>query len=83
MPVLPNAGTFSPLLVRDIADGKETFVREYARVLPRPLAAANLCGSLAGSPMDGATVRDEDFDKAIDLLMRTAGDIVNRHVRVS
>jgi hypothetical protein len=83
MPVLPNAGTFSPLLVRDIADGKETFVREYARVLPRPLAAANLCGSLAGSPMDGATVRDEDFDKAIDLLMRTGGDIVNRHVRAS
>jgi hypothetical protein len=81
MPVLPHAGTLSPLLVNDIAGGEDRFVPEYARRLPQRLAAANLCGSLVGLPMDGAEAGEAAFAKTVAVLLESRGGVINRHVR--
>jgi hypothetical protein len=81
MPLLNNVGIFSPLLMNDVA-GDETLLPAYASELPAPIAAANLCGSLAGQTMEGALADEAAYMTVIDKCLSSRGNVVNRHVRV-
>jgi hypothetical protein len=81
LPMIANAGIFSPVLMRDIASGEERILPSYAAKLPAPLAAANLCNSLAGKLSEGHVATVSDYEAVIEKCLRTRGEVVNRHVR--
>jgi hypothetical protein len=83
MPVLPNVGMLSPLLLRDIASGEDRFVPAYALQLRQPLAAANLCGSLVDQPLQGIAADETVYDAVVSRLLQSRGDVINRHCAAS
>ncbi len=75
--VLQNVGLFTPQLVRDIAAGGSELLARWAIRFGRPIGAANLCASMQGRQFSGARVDAADMQRAVDMLLRTCGDVVN------
>ncbi len=75
IPLLTNVGMFSPCLMRDIANGTETYLKGCAQHLPAPLACANLCASLLGI---GSHMSPDLYDAVVDKCLRTGGGVVNQ-----
>lgn len=79
-PLLTNVGLFSPILLSDIARGKERYVKFYIKEFGAPVRAANLCASYEGKKYNGLTLHELDYDRALDQLVETSGAVVNRHL---
>lgn len=78
--VLHNVGLFSPPVVRDLAAGGGEIVRIWARHFGHAIGAANLCASLQDRESAGARVGADEMQRAVDVLVRTRGAIVNDHL---
>lgn len=81
LPLLAHNGTFSPRTLRDLVEGGSWALRALARAHGVRLGAANLCGGLVG---DGGwsprPVPPTWLERAVDVLLETSGDVVNRFV---
>jgi hypothetical protein len=71
-PVLTNVGMFSPCVVRGLAAADDRYPAIQARAFGHPVYAANLCTSLA------AHITEAEYIGAIDALVASRGDAVNR-----
>jgi hypothetical protein len=76
--VLQNVGLFVPPLIRDIAAGGGAWLDQWIRRLPQPIVAANLCLSMQDRHFSGAAVDAQDMRKAVQVLLETHGNVVNR-----
>lgn len=75
LPLLNNVGMFSPIVMADIAARAGRCLPVYARHLPAPLAAANLCFSLQH------TAATDTPQRVADACVETRGEVVNRLIR--
>jgi hypothetical protein len=83
MPVerLTSVGLFTPKLMMDIAQGGPTLCAIYARQFGFPMGAANLCHFTHHLADDANRQQlDQVFEQAIQQLLTTQGDILNRHL---
>lgn len=67
-PVAERAGMLSPPVMRDLAAGGGPCLELFRARSPEPVAAANLCSSLAG----GRETADAEVEAAIDALLNNA-----------
>jgi len=82
LPLIENIGLFSPALLGDIASGSGKLMRRYMALFSEPLYAANLCGSFYGKRAFGVKADDALYQKVMENLMYSKGDIMNRFRRV-
>ncbi|MEZ4400365.1 MAG: hypothetical protein R3B06_10125 [Kofleriaceae bacterium] len=77
LPTIGEVGMLSPPLARAVAAGGGPACATFARAHGQAIAAVNLCASLVDDPrgFDAATVA-----RALDHLMATGGDVINRHL---
>jgi len=81
---LKTVGLFTPAILRDIASGEARLPAAFARGFGHKVAAANLCHFYRGVlPGSSTAMYDAIMLKAIDVLMKTRGEAVNRHVPFS
>jgi hypothetical protein len=74
-PLCTGVGLFSPLVVRGLAAGETRYVEVQTQAFGFPVYAANLGASSQGE------IVEADYMKAIDVLLASRGDVVNRHLR--
>lgn len=83
MPIerLTSVGLFTPRLIEDIAEGGHHLCARYARQFGHPMAAANLCHFTRHCADIARRQRlDTIFEQAIERLLKTQGQILNRHL---
>ena len=73
-PLMTGVGLFSPWVVRGLAAGETRHVAAQARAFGYPVYAANLGASSQGQ------IVETDYMRAIDVLLASRGDVVNRHL---
>lgn len=78
LPVVAHAGLFSPGLVIELAAGGEEYSRDYASGTRGAVACANLCGSMAGRPVWDSLMREQHLEAAVERLLSTRGEAINR-----
>jgi len=71
-PLIGNVGSFSDLVIRDLASGRSRIPRAYSRLAGEPLYAANLCGS--------ENIGNAQYAAAIENLISSRGEVMNRHL---
>ena len=81
LPRIEGVGLFSPLVMHGIANNDVRWVERYAIDFGRRVLAANLCGSGAGNRIDDILMADDLYHAAIDALIDSRGEVVNRHLR--
>lgn len=74
-PLFTGVGLFSPWVVRGLAAGETKYVAMQTQAFGYPVCAANLGGTLQGQ------IVEADYMRAIDVLLESRGDVVNRHLR--
>lgn len=79
LPVFPNMGLFSPILMHGIVEDKKSISQLYAESLESPVYAANLCLSFRNQSHKGIMVTDKLFEETIDKLVQTKGEMINRY----
>lgn len=79
IPLFPNMGLFSPILMHGIVEEKTAITQLYAESLESPVYAANLCLSFRNQSNKGIMVTDQLFEEVIDKLIRTKGEAINRY----
>ncbi|WP_414567458.1 hypothetical protein [Nostoc sp. CCY 9925] len=79
LPVFPNMGLFSPILMHGLMEEEKSIIQLYVESLKSPVYAANLCFSFRKKSYKGIIVTDEFFDRVIDKLIRTKGETINRY----
>jgi len=67
--LIDQVGMFSPLVNRDIAAGGGPALDRLEAVCRQPLAAANLCSSLAGGEADGVELSDDLMANVCETLL--------------
>ena len=77
-PVLRNIAALSPLLMQEIAQGGDRLTAHFVTRAGGVMGAANLCASFNGRTTDGVILSDAVFDRVIDRLLATRGDVLNR-----
>ncbi len=77
-PLIKNVGLFSPLVLRDIAQGGGPWTRLYRQQFGHAVAAANLCSSLSNKRIGGVLFDDAFFAQVVRQLLATQGEVVNR-----
>jgi hypothetical protein len=78
---LTSVGLFTPAILADIAAGQSRLPAFFARSFGHRVAAANLCHFFRGLiPGASAAHYDAIMLKAIDVLLQTRGEVVNRHL---
>jgi len=78
---LTTVGLFTPGILAHIASGEARLPRLFARSFGHRVAAANLCHFFRGEVAAGSVNRyDAIMQAAIDRLLLTRGEIVNRHL---
>jgi hypothetical protein len=78
-PLIETVGLFSPLMHRSVQENRHRLLRAYMQEVGRPLYAANLCGSLCNHTFGGFLLDAGVYDAVIDVLLRTRGEVINRH----
>ncbi|MDJ0947522.1 MAG: hypothetical protein QNJ94_01225 [Alphaproteobacteria bacterium] len=76
-PLIESVGLFSPPVTKDIAAGGGAMLDVYIKVFGRPLRAGNLCASMRNKKIYGVHMTDAIYDRAIDNLLETRGNIIN------
>ncbi|MEB3177533.1 MAG: hypothetical protein VKL59_00595 [Nostocaceae cyanobacterium] len=79
LPVFPNMGLFSPILMHAIVEEQNEIIKLYAKALKSPIYATNLCFSFRNQFHKGIMVNDELFEQVIDKLISTQGETINRY----
>ncbi|NQE35996.1 hypothetical protein [Microcoleus asticus] len=79
LPLFSNLGLFSPILMHGMVEDKTLITQLYAKSLESPIYAANLCLSFRNRSYKGIMVTDELFEKVIDKLIDTKGEVINQH----
>ncbi|MCP5432225.1 MAG: hypothetical protein H6923_03035 [Alphaproteobacteria bacterium] len=80
---LANVGMVSPLMLRDLqTEGSNRLRGAYMSFFTVPFAAANLCGSRRDTPFGGFMLDDRAYALAVERLLATRGDVLNRHIRM-
>ena len=78
--IIPDMGLFSPLVMTDIANGGGPALTAYKEAFGHSVRAANLCLSFVDRESSGVTVTGDVFERAIDRLIDTRGQVVNGEV---
>ena len=89
LPVVRGAGLASPALVLELARGQAStgerhhadveLLHAFCRDSGEPLAVLNLCASLVNVPVHGVRMLESDLVSAMDVLLATRGEVINRH----
>ncbi len=80
LPLLTNVGLFSPLILHDLAHGNDRYIRKYMRRFGSHIYAANLCGTFSNGRYMGKEMNDFVYGRAVEELVATKGEAVNRHL---
>ncbi len=80
LPLLTNVGLFSPVILHDLAHGTDHYIRKYMRRFGSHIYAANLCGTFSNGRYMGKEMNDVVYGRAVDALVATKGEAVNRHL---
>lgn len=82
VPVVAGAGLSSPALTAELA-GRAVpdteLLRAFVQDSEQPLAALNLCASLVDVPVHGLRLGEGEVATAMDRLLETRGEVLNRH----
>jgi hypothetical protein len=81
LPLLGSVALLSPLVLADVARGGGEISRIYMDRLGTAVHAANLCASLSGQIFDGVAVSEALFDAAVERLLASRGEALNRFLR--
>ena len=76
--LLNNVGMISPAIMNDIVHEKRTYLPYFGKLLPAPLAAANLCGSHANQADDFDT-GTQTYETVVKQLLASGGSIINNY----
>lgn len=79
LPLFPNMGLLSPILMHGIVEDKSEILQLYAKSLIAPIYAANLCLSFRNQSYKGIMVTDELFERVIAQLIQSKGEMINRY----
>ena len=79
LPLFPNMGLFSPILMHAIVEDKTEIIELYTKALKSPIYAANLCLSFRNQSHKGIMVTDKLFEQLIDKLLQNKGEMINRY----
>ena len=83
LPIVPGAGLSSPALSMELAGTRPVtdteLLRAFARESVEPLVALNLCASLVDVPVHGLRLSERDLVTAMDRLLETRGEAINRY----
>lgn len=71
-PLIHNVGSFSDLIIRELASGRTRIPRAYSRLAGEPLYGANLCGS--------ENIGAQHYAAAIENLIASDGDAINQYL---
>ncbi|HUG10156.1 MAG TPA: hypothetical protein VMM36_04040 [Opitutaceae bacterium] len=71
-PLIHNVGSFSDLIIRELALGRSRIPRAYSLLAGEPLCGANLCGS--------ENIGAKHYADAVENLIATGGDVINKHL---
>jgi hypothetical protein len=80
LPFFENMGLFSPITMYGIIHNKEYLTKSYMREFGLPIYAANLCMSFRNINHRGITMTDEMYEKLIDKLLKTKGEVINKYI---
>ena len=80
LPRIKGVGLFSPPVMHGIANNDAKWVERYAIDFGHRIHAANLCGSGANKLIDEILLTDDLYHAAIDALVDSRGEVVNRQV---
>ncbi|MBI5473019.1 MAG: hypothetical protein HY961_11810 [Ignavibacteriae bacterium] len=80
LPLLANVGLFSPVILHDLATGKDRYVRMFMQRFGSHIHAANLCSTFNNGRYMGREMNDGVYDRAIAALIGSCGDVVNKHL---
>jgi hypothetical protein len=83
LPLFPNMGLFSPILMQGIVEDRSKVLQLYAKALITPVYAANLCLSFRNQYNKGIMVTDEFFEQVIDKLIQNKGEMINQYLSSS
>jgi hypothetical protein len=81
LPVLRTVGLFSPLILEDIVGRKERYIQKYMKAFGNEIQAANLVHSGFNSNWMGVDLGNELYERVIDRLLETRGEIMNKFCR--
>jgi len=79
LPLLGSVALPSPLVLRDLARGGGPMVALFMSRFGGPARAVNLCASLRGQEVDGVPVDDALLEAALERLVETQGEALNRY----
>jgi hypothetical protein len=78
--LLGNVAMLSPTLVSALATHDAGLLRRYSREMRQACGATNLCGSALERAGAERANREQQLNEAIDLLLRTQGEALNRYL---
>lgn len=78
--LLGNVAMLSPTLVSALATHDAELLRRYSREMGQVCGATNLCGSALERAGPERANREQQLNEAIDLLLRTQGEALNRYL---
>lgn len=79
---LPNVGLFTPAILLELAQGREALPGTFMHHFGHAVAAANLCHfAREENGAENRAAYDRVMDLAIDVLLSTRGEVVNRLLR--
>lgn len=78
LPLFHHVGLFSPILMQGIVTGNDEILDFYSHSLEQPVHAANLCFSFRNQEYQGLEISDSLYEKTIDRLLITQGNIINQ-----
>lgn len=78
LPLFHHIGLFSPILMHGVVEGDREITDLYARSLESPIYAVNLCFSFRNRENKGIAVPDSLYEKTINKLIATKGEIINQ-----
>jgi hypothetical protein len=76
LPLIDHIGTFSPMVMADLAQGGGKSSRAYRQIFGTDLYAANLCGSFRGQRAHDVEMVDRVYEGAIATLLKTQGTLL-------
>jgi hypothetical protein len=77
MPLVRNAGNFSPQVTRAVLRGERPVLDVYRAALGEPLFAANLCASYENVDYFGTSIATADYERLVDRLLDSTGSVLS------
>ena len=77
IPQIQSVGTFNPILMDYLAQGRLEPLSEYRTKFANPIAAANLCGSFSGKTVQGVLMSEAIYAGAVSQLLGDPGRTIS------